>query len=108
MEEITFLVQGSAIDPYRVTFTKNKNNLNAFCTCPAGENGQYCKHRLAILGGDVSAITSKNELEVETVGKSGWAMDRDRKTRNDTTESSEPNNPRVPGNRPLSAHCGSL
>ena len=70
MKEIEFLVQGSAPEPYRVTFIKDKNNLNAFCTCPAGENGQYCKHRFAILAGDAKAITSKNKDQVATVR--GW------------------------------------
>jgi uncharacterized Zn finger protein len=67
MKEIEFLVQGSAPEPYRVTFIKDKNNLNAFCTCPAGENGQYCKHRFAILAGDAKGITSMNEDLVATI-----------------------------------------
>jgi len=67
MKEIEFLVQGSAPEPYRVTFIKDKDNLNAFCTCPAGENGQYCKHRFAILAGDAKAITSRNKEQVATI-----------------------------------------
>lgn len=47
-----FLVQGSQSDPYRVTFEKEGNNLNAYCTCAAGANGQSCKHRLRILSGN--------------------------------------------------------
>lgn len=70
MKEIEFLVQGSAPEPYRVTFIKDENNLNAFCTCPAGENGQHCKHRFAILAGDAKAVTSKNKDQVATVR--GW------------------------------------
>lgn len=70
MKEIEFLVQGSAPEPYRVTFIKDKNNLNAFCTCPAGDNGQYCKHRFAILAGVAKAITSKNKDQVATIR--GW------------------------------------
>ena len=67
MQEIKFLVQGSALEPYRVTFIKGKNNLNAFCTCPAGENAQYCKHRLSILAGDAKAVVSKNKDQVVSV-----------------------------------------
>jgi len=66
MREVEFLVQGSAPSPYRVTFIKHNNKLNASCTCPAGENGQYCKHRLAILAGDTNAIISKNKDQVAT------------------------------------------
>ena len=67
MDELRFLVQGSAEVPYRVTFQKNANNLSAYCTCPAGENGQYCKHRFNILGGITEGIVSGNEQDVKVV-----------------------------------------
>lgn len=67
MEELIFLVQGSAKEPYKVTFKNNGNNLSAYCTCPAGENGQYCKHRFNILGGISDGIVSSNLLDVEVV-----------------------------------------
>jgi len=67
MEEIWFLIQGSAEEPYRVTFRKTGNNLSAYCTCPAGENGQHCKHRVNILCGITSRIVSDNEARVQVV-----------------------------------------
>lgn len=67
MTNIKFSVQGSAIDPYIVTFIKDKNKFNAFCTCSSGENGQYCKHRIAILSGDAQAIVSDNKNQVSEV-----------------------------------------
>lgn len=67
MDELRFLVQGSAEAPYKVTFQKNGNNLSAYCTCPAGDNGQYCKHRFNILGGITYGIVSGNEADVKTV-----------------------------------------
>ncbi len=67
MEEICFLVQGSAKEPYRVTFRKKGNNLSAYCTCPAGENGQHCKHRMNILCGITSRIVSGNEARVQVI-----------------------------------------
>lgn len=68
MEEIGFLVQGSSEEPYRVVFTRRSpENLSALCTCGAGVNGQYCKHRFAILAGDVAAIISGNEGDVPVV-----------------------------------------
>jgi len=68
MSEIRFQVQGSADSPYDVTFVNRGNgNLSAYCTCPAGENGQYCKHRFAILNGEIKAIVSGNEHEVSLV-----------------------------------------
>lgn len=67
MEEICFLVQGSAEEPYKVTFRKKGNNLSAYCTCPAGENGQHCKHRINILCGITDGIVSENEAKVKIV-----------------------------------------
>jgi len=67
MEKIYFLVQGSAEEPYKVTFQKSGNTLSAYCTCPAGENGQYCKHRFRILGGSAEGIVSGNSDDVMIV-----------------------------------------
>lgn len=67
METIRFLVQGSAQEPYEVSFGKAGKNLSALCTCPAGENGQYCKHRFRILEGSTEAIVSGNSEQVPTV-----------------------------------------
>jgi len=64
MEQIKFLVQGSAEYPYEVKFFKRDANLSAYCTCPAGENGQYCKHRFRILDGIDDGIVSSNKDEV--------------------------------------------
>jgi len=67
MKRIEFLVKGSAPKAYHVTFTKYGDNLNAFCTCPAGENGQYCKHRFGILSGSDKAVVSENKEQVPIV-----------------------------------------
>lgn len=68
MQEILFEVQGSAIEPYGVVFVKRTdNNLSAFCSCPAGENGQYCKHRFNILEGLSKGIVSNNLNDVKIV-----------------------------------------
>lgn len=67
METISFKVQGSAAEPYTTTFKREGSNLTAHCSCPAGEMGQYCKHRLNILEGITKGIVSGNEPEVATV-----------------------------------------
>ncbi len=68
MDEITFEVQGSARDPYEVVFVRRSpTNLSAYCSCPAGENGQYCKHRFAILDGVKKNIVSSNVDDVDIV-----------------------------------------
>jgi hypothetical protein len=67
METRDFLVQGSAQDPYKVTFRRDGSNLRAYCTCPAGENGMYCKHRFNILEGSNKGIVSPNGADVQVV-----------------------------------------
>lgn len=68
MQEIRFDVQGSASEPYEVAFVKrSEKNLSAYCSCPAGQNGQYCKHRFNILAGVAKGIVSGNEVDVKTV-----------------------------------------
>jgi uncharacterized Zn finger protein len=67
MDTITFTVQGSAAEPYKVTFKKSDANFSAYCTCPAGENGMYCKHRFRILSGETTSIVGGNENEVASV-----------------------------------------
>jgi hypothetical protein len=68
MLEISFAVQGSAAVPYKVVFAKRSgNNLSAYCSCPAGDNGQYCKHRFNILDGQTKGIVSDNLNDVMVV-----------------------------------------
>ncbi len=68
MQKITFEVQGSATEPYEVVFVlRSPTNLSAYCSCPAGENGLYCKHRFAILDGIQKCIVSPNAGEVRIV-----------------------------------------
>lgn len=67
METIRFKVQGSAPEPYTTLFERSGAKLTAHCSCPAGEVGQYCKHRLNILNGIVDGIVSGNESEVQTI-----------------------------------------
>ena len=71
MEQVRFEVQGSAAEPYHVVFTRHsETNLSARCSCPAGVNGQYCKHRFNILEGSLEGISSGNDGDVKIV--QGW------------------------------------
>jgi len=71
-----FLVQGSAVEPYRVSFwRRNAKNISAYCTCPAGESGMSCKHRVRILRGLPEGVVSKNTADVTTVA--GWLAGSD-------------------------------
>jgi uncharacterized Zn finger protein len=75
VETCVFLIKGDASEPYKVTFEKDGSNLNAYCTCRAGQNGQYCKHRFAILSGNVDAVVSENIREAKKVA--GWLSGTD-------------------------------
>lgn len=59
-----FLIQGSTTEPYETTFYFDGKNLNASCSCAAGNNGQYCKHRTELLKGEIAKIVSKNKSEI--------------------------------------------
>lgn len=51
------MVQGSAREPYVVTFEGAGSALQAFCSCPAGRQAaQFCKHAAALLMGDVGRL----------------------------------------------------
>jgi len=68
MEEIAFDIQGSAPEPYRVVFVRrSQTNLSAHCSCPAGANGRYCKHRFAILDGVQNGSVSSNPEGIKIV-----------------------------------------
>lgn len=67
MTTVSFAVRGSAAEPYLVTFHLAQGTLAAFCTCPAGDQGQACKHRLSILAGDTSGIVDVDPEAVTAV-----------------------------------------
>ncbi len=67
MENIVFLVQGSAKNPYKVEFHKKGNNVTAKCDCKAGSLGQHCKHRINIIKGLKTKIVSDNSEQVDTI-----------------------------------------
>ncbi|WP_354004503.1 SWIM zinc finger family protein [Burkholderia ambifaria] len=67
MEKIEFLVRGSATSPYRLNFERHGIQVVAFCSCAAGENGTYCKHRVLILTGTDPGIVSGNVDQIESV-----------------------------------------
>jgi hypothetical protein len=75
METAKFLVQGSAPEPYVVVFRKNGNNLTAQCSCPAGENGMYCKHRFRIMEGSDENVISNNKSDVQLIAS--WLIGSD-------------------------------
>lgn len=67
LSELVFRVKGSSADPYEITFLKDGDSLTALCSCPAGQFGNFCKHRIAILEGDGTAIVSENTDQLPIV-----------------------------------------
>ena len=39
---------------YTVTIEGKAGRVQMHCSCPAAENGQHCKHRIALVEGDSS------------------------------------------------------
>lgn len=65
MEQLRFFVQGSEPEPYEVTFGRQDGQrLIALCTCAAGQNGTYCKHRFNLLDGVLTGVVSGNESDL--------------------------------------------
>lgn len=75
LDELTFQVKGSSTEPYELTFIKDGDSLTALCSCPAGNYGNFCKHRIAILDGIDAAIVSNNQDQVATV--TSWLQGTD-------------------------------
>jgi predicted transcriptional regulator len=73
MPEISFLVEGSASDPYEVIFLQTDSGLSALCSCKAGQNGQHCKHRTNIMRGSVKELVEQNPADLETLR--AWLSD---------------------------------
>ncbi len=65
MRQIEFTVRGMKGDLYTCTFERDGDNLNAFCTCPDGRAGNYCKHRFALIDGNHTIVVSNNAKEVD-------------------------------------------
>jgi hypothetical protein len=67
MPLLTFLIQGSAAEPYRVTFRNDYGEVTASCSCPAGIFRRHCKHRIGIMSGEVKGMVSGNLEDMATV-----------------------------------------
>lgn len=64
MREFAFTVEGSQGDEYQVSFSIDGQHAESACTCRAGQMGMWCRHRSAILDGDVTDLRSDNVGDV--------------------------------------------
>lgn len=67
MERHEFTIKGSAEDPYQIVFTRAGGIIVGLCSCPAGQNGMACKHRLGILTGDKKICADLDTACLESV-----------------------------------------
>jgi DNA polymerase-3 subunit epsilon len=70
-EILSFSVRGSTGNTYEITARKAPDKLRVSCTCQAGQNRIWCKHRTALFDGDVSNLLSGNVLDVKKLAE--WA-----------------------------------
>ena len=65
--EYVFHVRGGQAKPYRTGFRTSNSTVKSTCTCPSGLNslreGMLCKHRLALLTRDFSAVRTPANIE---------------------------------------------
>ena len=52
---------------YNVSVVRNGANLTCTCTCPAGQKGTACKHRLGILSGSSTGVTGGDINRIESI-----------------------------------------
>ena len=63
------VVSQSTGEVYFIELYRSNNNLTCTCTCPAGQRSVHCKHRLAILKGDVSEVDSGDADRVSEIAE---------------------------------------
>lgn len=64
---LRFDVSGSSGDPYVIEASRDGSTFTMTCTCKAGAIGQLCKHRVALLDGDVTSLRSENSDDVKAL-----------------------------------------
>lgn len=62
--DLHFVVKGSKGDHYAVSFFGRDGVVTSTCSCMAGRVGQFCRHRIALLDGDVSDLVGDNAGDV--------------------------------------------
>ena len=70
---LELLIESSSSgEHYAVTFTREGTNLRTSCTCPAGQKGIHCKHRLSLLAGDLSSIVGEVPADMALLHKAAF------------------------------------
>lgn len=68
MEKTLLALSSDGVTSYRVVFHLENGKLLIDCSCPAGEMGKLCRHKLGLLAGDSKMLSSpKQQSELEEV-----------------------------------------
>jgi hypothetical protein len=59
--KIILKAMGSAGNIYAVEFLADGNSIRVFCHCKAGITGQMCKHKTALIRGDLTLLADSSE-----------------------------------------------
>ncbi|NNF51071.1 MAG: hypothetical protein HKN59_01410 [Gammaproteobacteria bacterium] len=51
--------------PYRIEVLGQKDKVSVFCDCPAGALGRFCKHKAAVVAGDMSLLALPEEEKAQ-------------------------------------------
>src|SRR6202035_3015986 len=71
-EALRFLVKGSTGNVYEITAQRTSSRLRMTCTCQAGRNHIWCKHRAALIDGDISNLVSGSISDIKKLSE--WAI----------------------------------
>ncbi|MCP5149765.1 MAG: hypothetical protein H6982_03360 [Chromatiales bacterium] len=63
MDIVLLLSSSSRPEPYEVTVSVADDKLSLSCSCPAGEWGKFCKHKTAVVLGNVDALFDSRSAE---------------------------------------------
>lgn len=66
---LSFTVRGSTGNIYQVTARKSGDGVSMSCTCQAGQHGLWCRHRTALLDGDVTELVSENISDISKLAE---------------------------------------
>lgn len=80
-EVLCFSVRGSTGNVYEITGRMVAEKLRVSCTCQAGQNRIWCKHRTALLDGDISNLLSGTVTDVKKLSE--WAVGAEVEPRDD-------------------------
>ncbi len=70
LKNLTYYVQGSAKNPYKVTIVGSGENLQTYCTCPAGRKANFfCKHVASLLIGDITNFIEEGSDDLKELVK---------------------------------------